>query len=219
VGFKSRLGMAVTGFVLLWSSLAGAQEASRITVLVIESVDISSGVLRRAETEASNIFHEAGIEIEWVNCTRMTGGTGCRTCTALDCYVLHIVATGTTRSDSVFGEAFLGEDGRGKYSDIFFERVAGAEAVSDMDVGRLLGAVSAHELGHLLLGTHAHAVAGVMEPIWARDCLRRIGMGSLLFTPGQARLMKARIGSYRAGASPPWARTRNRWAESLIGER
>ena len=63
---------------------------------------------------------------------------------------LHIVPTGKTSSDLVFGLAFLDERGVGKYSDVFLDRIEEACAESGADLSRLLGAVAAHELGHLL---------------------------------------------------------------------
>jgi hypothetical protein len=108
--------------------------------------------------------------------------------------VLHIVPTGKTSSDLVFGLAFLDEDGRGKYGDVFYNRIAEAHHESGANLSLLLGTVAAHELGHLLLGSHAHSYAGVMTPVWRGDVLRRMDMGRLLFTPEQASVMKARIG-------------------------
>jgi hypothetical protein len=108
--------------------------------------------------------------------------------------VVHIVRTGRVNSDSVFGVAFLGADGRGKYCDVFFGGVEKLHNSVGMSTARLLGAVTAHELGHLLLGSHAHSPIGIMMPRWEDQSLRRIGMGTLLFTSEQASVMKARLG-------------------------
>jgi hypothetical protein len=56
-----------------------------------------------------------------------------------------------------------------------------------------LGTVIAHELGHLLLGSHAHSYAGVMTPIWRGEVLQLEAMGCLLFTHDQASLMRRRL--------------------------
>jgi hypothetical protein len=57
----------------------------------------------------------------------------------------------------------------------------------------LLGTVAAHELGHLLLGSHAHSSIGIMTPHWEPETLRRMNMGGLLFTREQASRMQERI--------------------------
>ena len=108
-------------------------------------------------------------------------------------FMVHIVESGVTRTKCVLGESFLGEDGSGKYADVYFERIQWAHREFDADVAQLLGRVSAHELGHLLLGTHAHANVGIMKPQWDPQSLRRIELGVLVFTKEQARLMKTRI--------------------------
>ena len=186
--FSNRWGLAFAS-VLLWGSIASAQDtSSQITVLVNDSASVDPSVLRQAEREAARLFEAAGIEIQWVNCAETDE---CRHILGPKEFVLHIVPMGNTRSDFVFGEAFLGEDGRGQYSDVFFDRLRQTEG--DVDLALLLGAVSAHELGHLLLGSNSHSRIGIMEPRWKTDSLRRIGMGMLRFTPEQARSMKTRI--------------------------
>jgi hypothetical protein len=106
---------------------------------------------------------------------------------------LQIAAKGRTSSDLVFGVAFLAQDGDGKYSNVFYDRVERAHSDFGAPVSRLLGAVSAHELGHLLLGSHAHSNAGIMTPVWKEEVLRRMEMGSLLFNSDQATRMRTRI--------------------------
>ena len=189
--FKSAVLAGTLTSVLLWGSGAWAQrdEIPRVKVFVNDSAGVDPVVLRQGEQEAARLFRAAGIEIDWVNCAETTD---CRRLPAGNEFILHIVANGKTPGDFVFGEAFLGEDGRGKYSDVFFDRINGAHA--DVGIGTLLGAVTAHELGHLLLGSHAHSAFGIMEPRWSAQGLRLIGMGAFVFTREQSRLMKERIG-------------------------
>jgi hypothetical protein len=195
VGFKRNLVWVRIAIVMLWVSVARAQmnDVPRIKVLVHDSVKLSPSLLRRAETDAGRMFRDAGIEIHWVNCSKPGETDNCHRVPRADEFVLHIVPDGKTGSDLVFGEAFLGEDGTGKYSDVFFNRIKEAIGGPQGNVANLLGAVSAHELGHLLLGTRAHSLVGIMEPVWANESLRRIGMGTLVFTQEQAQLMKKRL--------------------------
>jgi hypothetical protein len=209
MGF-SRGWQLVLASVLLWSSLATAQaRRSEITVLVNNSAGVKPSVLRKAEQEAGRLFDAAGIEIQWVNCDETEA---CRRILGPKEFVLHIVAGGKTQNDFVLGEAFLGEDGRGQYSDVFFDRLT--QAQRNFGLALLLGAVSAHELGHLLLGSNSHSRTGIMEPRWGQQGLRSIGMGRLLFTPEQARSMRNRIsaGAVRVNLSGNlYWRTRDRF--------
>jgi hypothetical protein len=188
MGFSKRWGLVLAN-VLLWGGVATARDRTwGITVLVNDSAGVKPSVLRKAEQEAGRVFDGAGIAVTWVNC----GETDeCRRILRPKEFVLHIVPGGKTPSDVVFGEAFLGEDGRGQYSDVFFDRLR--QAQGDVNLALLLGAVSAHELGHLLLGSNSHSRIGIMEPRWGTEGLRSIGMGRLSFTPEQARSMRNRI--------------------------
>lgn len=200
MGFRRSMGwlIMVSLFVLLWGNIAAGSEGRRdpeITVLVQDSAGISGAVLNEAELEAARIFRAAGIAIAWLDCSTGSAGVddACHGVPGFRQFVLHIVSKGKTSSDLVFGVAFLGQDGTGKYSDVFFDRVEQAQGKFCTNRTRLLGTVAAHELGHLLLGSHAHSHAGVMTPVWKDQTLRRMEMGSLLFTREQASLMRARI--------------------------
>ena len=196
MGCAIRRCKAMTAFVLLWAGLAVAETGkANITVRVTDSAGVPPLILQQAELETEQIFRAARVEIAWVNCSR--GAETQKACNRVPDpheYVVHIVRTGRVNSDSVFGVAFLGADGRGKYCDVFFGRVENLHNSVGMSTARLLGAVTAHELGHLLLGSHAHSPIGIMVPRWEDQSLRRIGMGTFLFTSEQASVMKARLG-------------------------
>jgi hypothetical protein len=106
--------------------------------------------------------------------------------------------------------AFLGPAGEGKYSDVFFRRIEAACA-NRGSVARLLGTIAAHELGHLILGSHAHTYEGVMSAVWKDSVIRRMEMGSLLFTREQSGAIRARLdGEHRPGEVPAYSLTRSR---------
>lgn len=169
---------------LAWTQ---ADASSHITVFVNDAVGVDRAVLKRAEAETTRLFRPAGITIEWRNCSETSD---CRRPPRANEFVLHIVPQGRTYSDFVFGEAFLGPDGKGAYADVFFNRLRQASERSNL--AQLLGAVSAHELGHLLLGSHSHALIGIMQPTWGPESLRRISMGNLTFTSEQQRAIRDR---------------------------
>ena len=95
-------------------------------------------------------------------------------------------------ADDVFGVAFLDDNGQGKYTDVFFDGVNSLHRDTGANLGRLLGAVAAHEIGHLL-GFKFHSMWGIMSAHWQQDHLRRLERGALLFTPEQALRMQAQI--------------------------
>jgi hypothetical protein len=197
MGFRRSMGalVIIAASVLLCEGVANAGGSDpEITVLVQNSARVPPPIMNKALRETSRIFHAAGIEIAWVRCSSGSGSVddACHRVPGPKQLVLHIVSTGKTSSDLVFGLAFLDEAGNGKYSDVFLDRIEEAHEASGADISRLLGTVAAHELGHLLLGNHSHSYAGVMTPVWKSATLRREDMGCLWFTPEQATRMRAR---------------------------
>ena len=192
VGFRINFPLGLIACVSMCGSAAWTQadDSSHITVFVNDSVGIDRAMLKRAEAEAARLFRPAGIAINWRNCADTSD---CRRPPRTNEFVLHIVSDGRAPSDFVFGEAFLGPDGKGAYADVFFHRLR--QTGGKLNIAQLLGAVSAHELGHLLLGSHSHALIGIMEPTWGPESLRRISMGNLTFTPEQQRAMRDRFRS------------------------
>ena len=150
--------------------------------------------LTQAEQEAIRIFRQAKIETVWVECETLMTARDPRCHIAPDPkhLVIRIVPEASSFADSIFGVAFLGETGRGTYSDVFFGSVETLRNDCGAFVGRVLGHVMAHELGHLLLGPNAHAVVGIMRPHWFGEQLAAISRGLVFFTPEQATLMRKR---------------------------
>jgi hypothetical protein len=184
--------LGLLSVVLLYGSVA-AQTEGGMRVLVYDNARVPATVVEKAGLEAARIFGTAGIELTWISCTGDGESPECHAGPSKGQLVLHIVPRGKTLSGSVYGEAFLASDGAGKYADIFFDRVAAVHREFGSDVSRLLGAVAAHEIGHLLLGLHGHSWVGIMTPTWNKKSLQQIDMGELLFTREQEVRMKERI--------------------------
>lgn len=188
-------GGAATLLVVLlsgsWASGGSRERNPELTILVQDSAGISEALVKHAEFEASRIFRAAGIDTRWIDCSRVHE---CHHVPGANEFVLNVIGDGRTSTDLVFGVAFLGPDGRGKYGDVFFQRMQRAYATNGRNISRLLGTVAAHELGHLLLGSHSHTNTGVMTAEWKEETLRCVEMGSLLFTREQAAIMRSRIG-------------------------
>jgi hypothetical protein len=189
----NRWGLLLSVVLLGAAARAANGGNSKITVLVNDGVQIAPAVLLQAEQETARIFRLAGIEIAWVNCNVGGEPDECAQFLGANQFVVHIVQSGVTRTKCVLGESFLGEDGTGKYTDVYLGRIQWAHREFDADVALLIGRVSAHELGHLLLGTNAHSNVGIMKPQWDLESPRRMDSGTLVFTKQQSRFMKTRI--------------------------
>lgn len=194
--------------VLLCAS--GAAEASgdwQVRILVYDKARIPLTVMEQAGREAVRIFRTAGVELQWVNCPDRGAEDECRVLKDNAKLIVNVIPRGKS-GESIYGDAFLAEDGTGRYADIFFERIEAAHHECDVNESRLLGAVAAHEIGHLLLGLRAHSGLGIMSPSWSSEQIRQVGMGTLLFTPEQANRLRARTNrnmlarNYGSGTMP-----------------
>jgi hypothetical protein len=186
---------AVVPAVLLCENMAAAtgDHGAPVRVMVYDHARIPAQVVEGAGAEAVRIFRASGIALEWVNCSGRGAVADCQVDPDSSVFVLHITHGPRNTTDSVYGEAFLAENGRGKYADVFFDRIATANRDCRVNVVRLLGAVAAHEIGHLLLGSHAHSWIGIMAPVWERESLRQVDMGHLLFNQEQGMRMRERV--------------------------
>jgi len=178
------------GCVVLLCGIAFASAGAQLHVIVYKDAPVSEEVLDRARAEAVRIFRGAGIELSWINCSRNMAANECQASPAEGVLYLNIVSQGTLVHDLVYGEAFLDDRGKGKVADVFYDRVKDAQRELGINEGRLLGAIAAHEIGHLVLGLHAHHWTGIMTPNWDRENLRLLGMGTLFFSKEQAIRMR-----------------------------
>lgn len=194
MGFELRhcIGTLVLFCAGVVAATSQAQKTD-VTVLVFDDAAAGAVGVGQAGREVERIYGAAGIRLLWIDCSHAPVRDLCRVSSAHNQLVLHIIHNGKASSDTIFGVAFIGTEGWGKYADIFFDRVRQGRRESGVDIPQLLGAVAAHELGHLLMGSHSHSWLGVMTPVWQAETLRAVNMGTLFFTSEQATVMKGRI--------------------------
>jgi hypothetical protein len=80
----------------------------------------------------------------------------------------------------------------------------------------ILGHVIAHEMGHLLLGTKAHSVGGLMRAHWRESEKDRAAQGGLQFLDAEAKRMRANYQTYVKTREPGNARCEN-WPKLTAG--
>ena len=213
MGFNFKTVAAVLLFAIFAGMLASAQtdvhNTVGITILVYNDGKLPPSQLSAAERQASFIFRRAGVVVEWLTCLDASGeAAACRHLSPGAQFVLSIVHEERVSNDIVFGAAFLSNDG-GKYCDIFMDRIERLHHETGVEISDLLGAVMAHEIGHLLLGSHSHSPFGIMTARWQKETLDCVSMGWLFFNSDQASRMRRRIQNLQARQIPvQYARTR-----------
>lgn len=210
MGHKARILAAfwVVGCSLLARGGEPTKDNPQVTVFVNDSANAPEQIVLAAEQNAGRVFHQAGVEVKWVNCGAQDGNrshTHCRNNIMSPDLVVRIIAHARTLGDDIFGVSFVDHDS-GTYADLFFEPIAQLHQRNrDISLAPILGDVLAHELGHLLLGSNAHSRDGIMQPHWTREQLRRAAMGQMRFSNEQAARMRTRIASFQIDHlnSPP----------------
>ena len=188
-------------FSLVCAFLAPVATASilipQITVNVYNDASVPDGVLLQAQREAARILGSADVHSRWITCTtpktRLLPDSACLSLISSIHLALRVLPYESQAGNSVLGNSFLSEDGDGTYIDVFYPPVQRLGKEYGIKLGSILGAAMAHEVGHLLLGTHAHSRTGIMQPHWDREDLQKISMGRLLFTDEQAHSMRRRL--------------------------
>jgi hypothetical protein len=142
---------------------------------------------------AANILRQAGIDILWADCNERLSSHGhamsqiCQTPPSPDEVIVRFVSSPSSNGNGANGATKPGGDSLGDaYVDtaaasgalatVYVDRVGIMSRASGVDAGTLLGRVTAHEIGHLLLGTASHRPGGLMRAEWTTTLLqRRIG--------------------------------------------
>lgn len=169
---------------------------SQLTISVYNQAGVPEEVLLQGEDEAGQVLRQAGIQVNWLNCRVPAAteeeSTACREAVYPQHLHLRIVPKALSLKGEAMGISFQDADGRGCYADLFYEPMQELHKSSGIHLASLLGRVAAHEIGHLLLGTNSHAVAGIMRANWTAAKLGRAG-DKMVFLDQESRRMRERL--------------------------
>ena len=167
----------------------GAESAAEITVQVRNEAGLPEHKVALALAEAGWIMGLAGVGVHWTRCTIAGDCLESPDPRLLVISINEDAPSNLRKSALGFALPFTA---RGNHAAAFAGKVASFTqnhllgAAEDPSV---LGAVIAHELGHLLLRSDEHG-DGIMRADWQSDAARAIVQRRLVFTPVQARAMR-----------------------------
>lgn len=189
------------------SSHAGTQDGLRtIAIYVYDYADARRSVLSEAERTATGILGKAGVETVWVDCPRDNASPTNPACVASPDpthLILRVLPDSMSKGlQQVHGDA-MGFTALGERFNcnawIFYGGVKDFSLEQQLTLERLLGAVIAHELGHLLLGENVHASAGLMHGYWTNRELLDIESSRMIFSETESeRIQSGVIARYQA---------------------
>jgi len=191
-------------------SLAAAspRDEAVVVVHVHDYAEVPKATLLDAERTASRIFEKAGVLAVFDNVpgeqTRTREASAGEYQQPRELPQFHLNLYSRTKSEefkvprTALGLApGAGPDRQTVY--VFYDRVQHVferqlRPTNDViyaNRAQILGHAMAHELGHVILNISVHAPQGIMRGEWNEKDLRDAGEGYLLFTPGQAEVLRA----------------------------
>ena len=170
--------------------------------VVIRTYDTSTaaGDLAPAVATAGAILEDAGVSVTWVGCDAVFVWHDENPCLAplaaneLAVRFVRLPAHLAGQDLVTLGESLVDTRLRtGSLATIYVNRVAALARRCRIDMRTLLGRAVAHEIGHLLLGTPAHASSGLMRAAWSQNALRRERAEDWTFMPRDAHAMREAV--------------------------
>lgn len=164
-----------------------------LTVRVYQTAGLPSALEKRALAEAESVLRSGVVDVRWRDCTGLNASPACHVPPG-PFELMLVVRKGTPCRDTspTLGEALLARagDGRGVMATVYLDCVERLATAGRTDVSVLLGRVAAHELGHLIMRTSAHARRGLMRPNWTSDEVRRNRVADWTFTASDVAAMR-----------------------------
>jgi hypothetical protein len=176
---------------------ATAEEGVRatITVRVYQTAGLEPTFEQRALAEARRVLGAALVDVRWRPCHGRghEPSVACGPAQGSAELSLRLLRGNAPRSSAAtrLGEALMDRRaGAAVMATVYVNRVERMANVAGRDAAVLLGRVTAHELGHLLMRTAEHAHRGLMRPRWTTDEVRRDRAGDWMFTSGDVAAMR-----------------------------
>lgn len=166
------------------------------TVGVYNYAHASPSTLAGAEHEAARILGLAGVRVLWLDCRTSESATEshspCQKSVGPAYIEMRILAQPLK---NIFRDDPMGFAVPPAMANVYYQRAmlfvrGDASAFASQTI---LGCVMAHEIGHLLLGPNCHSDLGIMRATWEREDMQPRMVGGRLFTPAQAKLIRAEV--------------------------
>ena len=171
-----------------WPANSRADDA--IKILVYNYAAVPPDVLKVAEREAERVLGVSVSQLEWVNCAPVSDDTICGRGWSKESPGLRFITGFNKYQPSELGHADVPV-----LATIYYERVAQRvhQENADSEMGKLLGALIAHELCHVLTQDPGHSPTGLMTPVWGTAQFRAAQQGRMALTSAQLRRLKSRF--------------------------
>jgi hypothetical protein len=162
-----------------------------VTIRVYDVYGLSPETRHEALAVAAETLAHAGVQAIIVDCgAGSAAATPCKTGLA-DGEIMLRIQRHPKDGAHVLGDAIVrGDAGPNTIATVYAAAIAERSRQTGTPLATIVGRVSAHEIGHLLLGTSVHASHGLMRPSWE---LQRLERGDWDFTIEDAARIRRRL--------------------------
>lgn len=184
---------------------AGPKKGAQLTigVHIYNDVRVPNAEVGAAEQVASRVLRQAGVELNWSDCTVSRSASGslsspCDSPAQSGALVVYFVGPLEAHFHWVDENALAcsiiphaNEPATMTY--ISYPRIRTLSDSTSAGVADLLGLAVAHEIAHLLLGSHEHANQGIMRAYWPWQDLHAEAWGKFQFSRDEANRLRTAV--------------------------
>ena len=171
------LVMTLAGTGSAWSEQP-AVPAAEYSVTVCMGVGHNTLLRSTALQEASKIFAEIGVRIDWLPHSH--------DCDAIEGIVVSL--SDETPAKKYPGAWACARPYEGLHIEVFYDRIQ--KKMGNAAAPRLLAYVLTHEIAHVLQGSDGHSPTGIMKAVWDSGDYFEMIHGRVKFTPSDIRLIR-----------------------------
>jgi hypothetical protein len=178
--------------------VAGAQ--TTLTIRIYNPAHLRLDALAKAQDEASYILGSAGVRTTWVTC--ISPGKCPKPATVWDVVVRlapdSVFPEKDTTHPWILGRSVAGDGKSADYIEVYrapIQKLVSQTKIASTD--EVIGAVIAHEVGHLFLGSR-HSRSGLMAACWGPQELELLVRCRLKFDQFEKVKVKRQFGLYQA---------------------
>jgi hypothetical protein len=179
-----------------------------IELLVVNAARVSHDILEAAQLETTRIYASIGVRLAWTDAAATAINADQETMKPSSSFRLQVTIaqnpSGKLKdSGKLVGLATGTSERGGRVVYAFYQRLQLFAVREKIGVSQALGIVLAHEIGHLLLPSAAHATRGIMRAGLDRLDMARAARGDETFTPELIELIHHTLSNSQPYGSNP----------------
>lgn len=209
----SRLLLA--GFVLAASPALAAPKADaagRLTARIYDYANVNRDQMQAAQQQVAETYGQIGVTVQWLDTARPNAVAAGQEAWPTDddeasmvnvALITGAMAEGVGVPQNVAGYAATDNHRQGRMAFVVVDRTERIAFHGQLFHWRVLGAVMAHEIAHLLLPRGAHARIGLMRPSWSAGDFAMPGRQT--FSQKDATAIRQSVGALTHATGSPVA--------------